>query len=120
MQERESAEASAMGPIGLALGGGWLARGLSTAVAQYLGKISYSMYILHIPVLWWFGNLVPAPMDFSREWMAMMFLTAVVALAYGLVEVPANKWVRGMAGLVDCDRVADLGGRVAFNTQTPP
>ena len=39
--------------IGLALGGGPVARALSTRVAVYLGKSSYAMYILHVPILWW-------------------------------------------------------------------
>ena len=40
--------------IGFALGGGPAARGLSTPVAVYLGKASYAMYILHVPMLWWY------------------------------------------------------------------
>ena len=37
--------------LGLALGGGVTARFLSTPTAQYLGQVSYSMYILHVPLL---------------------------------------------------------------------
>ena len=39
--------------IGLAFGGGPLARFLSTRTVVYLGKSSYAMYILHVPILWW-------------------------------------------------------------------
>jgi peptidoglycan/LPS O-acetylase OafA/YrhL len=87
--------------LGLALGGGVVARVLSTRVAEYLGQISYSMYILHVPVLWWFSRyalhlLGPAP----HLWNAGAFLAGVIAVsiaAFELVESPANRWIRNWA-----------------------
>jgi peptidoglycan/LPS O-acetylase OafA/YrhL len=84
--------------IGLAMGGGFFARILSGEVAGYLGKASYSMYILHIPLLWWYsqyttwryGSAPPA-------WIGFLFIAAVIGLsiaAFEYVETPANQWIR--------------------------
>ena len=79
--------------IGLSLGGGFLARALSTGAALYLGKLSYAMYILHVPILWWY-------LRWSHSFSAPLYIAAVIAisaLAYGLVEEPANRYLRGLA-----------------------
>jgi peptidoglycan/LPS O-acetylase OafA/YrhL len=84
--------------IGLATGGGFFIRLLSTETAGYLGKVSYSMYILHIPLLWWFsryttfryGSAPPA-------WTGFLFMAAVIGIsiaAFEYVEAPANRWIR--------------------------
>lgn len=84
--------------IGLATGGGFIVRLLSTDVVGYLGKASYSMYILHIPLLWWFsrytffhyGTTPPA-------WTGFLFMAAVIGFsiaAFEYVEAPANRWIR--------------------------
>ena len=84
--------------IGLATGGGFIVRLLSTDTVGYLGKASYSMYILHIPLLWWFsrytfyrwGTTPPA-------WTAVVFIAAVIGVsiaAFEYVETPANQWIR--------------------------
>jgi peptidoglycan/LPS O-acetylase OafA/YrhL len=75
--------------IGLAAGGGVIARSLSTRAAVYLGKSSYAMYILHVPLLWWFLRWSGAS--------ATAYLALVVgasALVYRAVEEPANRWLR--------------------------
>ena len=84
--------------IGLAAGGGWGAGVLSLRWSEYLGKASYSMYILHVPLLWWysryaFHQLGPAPHGMS----ALAFLIGVVLISmavFEFVEVPANRWLR--------------------------
>lgn len=83
---------------GLAIGAGFIGRFLSTGVIGYLGKASYSMYILHIPLLWWFsrytfyryGAQTPA-------WTGFVFIAGVIAFsiaAYEYVEAPSNRWIR--------------------------
>jgi peptidoglycan/LPS O-acetylase OafA/YrhL len=77
--------------IGLALGGGVLARGLSTRVAVYLGKSSYAMYILHVPILCWCLRRSP-------EFPPLLYIAIVIAvsaLVYGMFEEPANRRLRG-------------------------
>jgi peptidoglycan/LPS O-acetylase OafA/YrhL len=76
--------------IGLALGGGFLARALSSSVAMYLGKSSYAMYILHIPILWWYHR-------WSRHFSPLLYVIIVIALSalvYGVFEEPANRYLR--------------------------
>jgi peptidoglycan/LPS O-acetylase OafA/YrhL len=88
--------------VGFAMGGGWLARLLSTPRAEYLGKASYAMYIVHIPVLWWWGRgVVHGGLNITGVPAAILYLATVVAasvFAYEYVEVPANRWIRGWAG----------------------
>ncbi|HEY1495701.1 MAG TPA: acyltransferase, partial [Candidatus Solibacter sp.] len=79
--------------IGLAFGGGSLARFLSTKAIVYLGKSSYAMYILHVPILWW---CLRRSMDFPPlAYIAIVI--AVSAAVYGLFEEPANRRLRRLA-----------------------
>jgi peptidoglycan/LPS O-acetylase OafA/YrhL len=76
--------------VGLALGGGAPARLLSSRLAQHLGKSSYAMYILHVPVLWWY-------LRWTHRFSACAYIAAVIAisvLVYRFVEEPANRWLR--------------------------
>ena len=82
--------------VGLALGGGVLARSLSMPGVMFLGKASYSMYILHIPLLWWwkFGDPIN---PLSREMSALFYTLTVIAISgavYHWYEEPANHKVR--------------------------
>jgi peptidoglycan/LPS O-acetylase OafA/YrhL len=82
--------------IGLACGGGWLVRVLSSPVVLAGGTASYAIYILHVPALWWFERssvraLLPpvaAGVVFVIEILA---LSLVVSRWY---EVPANRVIR--------------------------
>ncbi|MEP6716124.1 MAG: acyltransferase [Terriglobia bacterium] len=86
--------------IGFSLGGGTLARLLSSRVAEYLGKASYSMYILHVPLLWWYGQwATTGPLHLPGIVAALLYLAIVIAIStvvFERVEVPANRWVRSL------------------------
>lgn len=88
---------NAIALIGFALGGGAIAKILSTRPVEYLGQASYSMYILHVPLLWWYGN--GGVKHFHLPWpiAAGIYAALVVSLAvasYELVEKPANRRIR--------------------------
>ncbi len=84
--------------FGLSLGGGWFAAALSTRPSLLLGRASYALYILHIPVLWWY----------KRSWVylrlaswptgaALVYIAAAVLLStlvFKLFEEPANRFLR--------------------------
>lgn len=73
--------------VGLAMGCG----ALSGRLLVYLGKSSYAMYILHVPVMWWY---LRESHSFSPPVYVAMVIAAS-ALVYGLFEEPANRWLRG-------------------------
>lgn len=78
--------------VGFGLGGGLAARALSTRAAVYLGKSSYAMYILHVPILWWY-------LRWSREASAAVYVALVIglsALVYRYIEEPANRYLRAI------------------------
>ncbi len=80
--------------LGLGLGGGWIARCLSTRPIVYLGKSSYAMYILHIPILWWAvtwpGNAAP--------YFYVLLVVVASCVVYAVFEEPANRYIRGLVG----------------------
>lgn len=73
--------------VGLALG----ARALSTPLAVYLGKSSYAMYILHVPVLWWMNRWLPH--HSAAVYLAIVILLST--LVYRYFEEPASRFLRG-------------------------
>jgi len=85
--------------LGLALGGGAAAAWFSTRGMVYLGKASYAMYILHVPLLWWYRTFGP-PLFGAPAWLAAsVFVVGVVAVAavvYRVVEEPANRGLRAI------------------------
>ena len=80
--------------LGLGLGGGWIARCLSTRPIVYLGKASYGMYILHIPILWW---AVGWP-GFAIRYLYVLSVVVASCIVYALFEEPANRYLRSLVG----------------------
>ena len=84
--------------LGFALSGGWLARLLSLPRMEYLGKASYSMYVMHVPILWWWGRgVVHGGLNITGLPAAILYLATVTVasvLAFELVEIPVNRWIR--------------------------
>jgi len=84
---------NAMLLVGFALGTGLTARLLASPPAVYLGKASYAMYILHVPVLWWIRRWTPhtSPAAYVA---AVILLSAAV---YRFYEEPMSRYLRGAA-----------------------
>jgi len=83
--------------VGLALGGGLPARILSTRLATLLGNASYSLYILHVPLMWWFSNFWWHPKGLTLGVCTVGYLAGTVAIStavFQFVESPANRWIR--------------------------
>jgi peptidoglycan/LPS O-acetylase OafA/YrhL len=82
-------------------GGGWLARVLAARVTVYLGQASYAMYILHIPLLWWYSRLEPrwlGPLPSAAS--GLLYAAVVIAVSatvFRFFEDPANRLIRGWA-----------------------
>jgi peptidoglycan/LPS O-acetylase OafA/YrhL len=92
--------ASAALVIGLACGGGWFVRLLSSPMMMAGGRASYAIYILHVPLLWWF-----------RRWQwdtamgpaagAIIYVAVVIAMSLAVArwyEEPANRLARRVCG----------------------
>ena len=82
---------------------GLLARLLSSRPLQWLGDISYSVYLLHVPLLsaflfFWVHatHRFPIGQDLSRSvWLCLSFalVLAVSTLTYKFIEVPARRYL---------------------------
>lgn len=84
--------------IGLAVGGGLPARTLASRLGVYLGKASYAMYILHVPLLWWYGRWASRlPLRLGKTALAAGFVAAVITVStavFRYIEEPANRGLR--------------------------
>jgi len=85
--------------FGLALGGGRLDRWLSAPAWVFLGNTSYSIYILHVPMLILIGfgyrqrvhAKLPAPGGTALYLLAVLALSC---LTYKCIELPLNRYFR--------------------------
>jgi peptidoglycan/LPS O-acetylase OafA/YrhL len=87
--------------IGLAVGGGLPARMLSSRLLKYLGQASYSMYILHVPLLWWYSRYMWRSTSVaSQTAAAALYIAGVIVISaavFEFVEEPANRMIRRWA-----------------------
>jgi peptidoglycan/LPS O-acetylase OafA/YrhL len=87
---------------GLALGGGLPVQALSARACVFLGQASYSIYILHIPLLWWYKRFWLYTSGILPQTASAAIYFGVVILvssaAYLKVEVPANRRIRDWVG----------------------
>ncbi len=74
--------------VGFALGTGVAARLLSSAGAVFLGKASYAVYILHVPLLWW-ATRWNLPVTAYLPVLLLLSLSV-----YRFIEEPANRYLR--------------------------
>lgn len=62
---------------------------LSNRVSQYIGDISYSLYLWHFPVIIALGALLPKDVQFYATALVLMF--ALAAVSFHVVEDPVRK-----------------------------
>lgn len=71
---------------------------LENAIGDFLGKISYSMYLLHYPVL-----LLLKDLGFIQNAFGLLVFIAatllVSTISYKYLEVPARSWIKSRAAL---------------------
>jgi peptidoglycan/LPS O-acetylase OafA/YrhL len=82
--------------VGLACGGGWLVRMLSSQAVLAGGRASYAIYILHIPILWWYARS-PLYRDLPSVHAGLLYVAIVVLVSLLIsrtYEEPANTVVR--------------------------
>ncbi len=62
----------------------------------FLGAISFSVYLLHIPVYYWLGKsgALHAVGPYSGTFLAAVVTVMMSALSYRLLEMPLQKWSR--------------------------
>jgi peptidoglycan/LPS O-acetylase OafA/YrhL len=75
-----------------ALCGGPVSRGLRIGPLVWVGRLSYGMYLWHIPIRDWFGAAVPE-LGVHATAVITVALTVVCAIAsYRFVEMPLRAW----------------------------
>ncbi len=84
--------------LGFALDGGLLARFLSIRSMVFLGNASYSVYILHVPILTWLA-VVGKRVGFQTDEGAPVFFSLFVVLLisclnYAFLEEPLHKRIK--------------------------
>ena len=65
---------------------------LKTGVFQWLGDISYSVYLWHYPVLGYIGLLPGNPLHLNPSWLPYVHMTLLIALVLAISTV-SYKWV---------------------------
>lgn len=93
---------------------------LQTRLPQFLGKISYSLYLIHYPIMlfcWsviWGKGLMVWNRSFSANILAILVLLITIPLATGLerfVEQPLNKLGHRLSGWLEVALKGLMAGR---------
>ncbi|TVY84719.1 hypothetical protein LSUE1_G003028 [Lachnellula suecica] len=100
----------------------FLQRIFTTSIAQYLGHISFSLYMLHGPILFSLSQwLVPKCMDLTGGWANGQVGFGAGMLLAALVFVPVTVWASDVfSRLVDekCVRLAKVVGEKCRKPRT--
>ncbi len=73
-------------------GSSWVARALKTTLMRFIGKISYSLYLWHWPVIVLLFLGLPAPeLDWPLKIVAVAVSTGLAVLSWHFVEEPFRK-----------------------------
>lgn len=87
---------SALLVFGLACGGGLLSRWLSSPLMVRGGGAAYAIYILHVPVLWWFerSELRSALPPVAAGVVYMLLVVLLAGIVWREIELPSNRLLR--------------------------
>ncbi|MGB0713506.1 MAG: acyltransferase family protein [Gammaproteobacteria bacterium] len=69
---------------------------LANRVGDFLGKVSFSLYLWHLPILMYFRNWFSADPEIRLPVYLAMILFASW-LSYLIIEAPSRKWIRKAA-----------------------
>jgi peptidoglycan/LPS O-acetylase OafA/YrhL len=83
--------------ISAAIGPGRFASVLRFAAFRWLGRVSYSLYLVHVPVIYALGP----PLTLSRGLSAIMLSCFAAEVMYRLVEVPGIVLGRRVAAFIE-------------------
>ena len=87
--------------IGIAGNAGIVSRLLSTRPLFWLGTISYSLYLVHFPIVLLLRYLIPAgAVGFETVFFVVVAIVTALGIAtmtYRFIEVPCRNWVNSLA-----------------------
>jgi peptidoglycan/LPS O-acetylase OafA/YrhL len=85
--------------LSIALSKGFMTWLFAIPPARFLGKISYSVYLVHMPVQVMEKRFLPA--DMQSVWIMLLLVLLTSMLFYGLVEAPFHRLGKRMAQRLD-------------------